>query len=236
MGRERGGRGARREGGKQEITQCCFVICSDESLDTDTCRVMDNVAQYMSIFFANLQHKIGRATVCMAVHSPASLCNTVRCTAPSVNSTFSLLPCSDPIGLTGGYGSSDGSWSNYTLYSSGVVNISADMYVEVTLDQVAPHVVGMAVSCCLLLFLLFVVVLGGGSVGRGTHPFPSLPLTLPLLPLPLPFTPSLHPFPSPLLFSPTPSPPPTLPLAPHPMATPGLSSLTVLYGSSCCGR
>ena len=145
---------------------------------------MDNVAQYMSIFFANLQHKIGRATVCMAVHSPASLCNTVRCTAPSTNSTFSLLPCSDPIGLTGGYGSSDGSWSNYTLYSSGIVNISADMYVEVTLDQVAPHVVGMAVSCfCCCCF-------------GGAGPTPSLPPSLPFSPTPSPCFPSSHHFPS----------------------------------------
>ena len=61
---------------------------------------MGNLAQYITVFIANLTSDPGTTPDCYADRH--SLCNNISCTEPATGQSFnfSLLPCDNPIGLS----------------------------------------------------------------------------------------------------------------------------------------
>ena len=61
---------------------------------------MGNLAQYITVFMANLTSDPGTTPDCYADRH--SLCNNISCTEPATGQSynFSLLPCNNPIGLS----------------------------------------------------------------------------------------------------------------------------------------
>lgn len=115
--------------------------------DSETCKVMDGVAQYMTVILGNVTHSATDRVNCQAVR--ASLCNTVLCTLPGrAGALYStaFLPCTDPIGYYTQY--VDHSIAdNVTLYESNSVTSAAlQLGLDVTLDQLGSNVIGYSVS------------------------------------------------------------------------------------------
>lgn len=109
--------------------------------ETATCHVMDRLAQYMLVFFANLTHDVRMMDECYADHSPSSLCNALICILPSqghsVNLTF--LPCSNPLGLHYQYVNLYNDTIRYaTIYRSRVIDIDPYTHVSLLLLQHDP--------------------------------------------------------------------------------------------------
>lgn len=116
---------------------------SDETSDSSTCRVMDNVGQYLSVFFSNFTQS---PITCRAVRGAPSLCNTVRCDSATLSTSTTLLACSNPIGLTRTF-SRNGDKNNITIFKSGSYNISRGVLGEYTLENLGSHTIGLEVSC-----------------------------------------------------------------------------------------
>lgn len=112
-----------------------------------TCQVMDRVAQYMTVFSANLTNSPRDTPICEAMRS--SLCNSLICTLPNNGGTFNytFLPCLNPVGVYGHLISRiEGYEKEFTTYSNLTVDLTSDHSVEFTLDQTKPNEVGFAVS------------------------------------------------------------------------------------------
>lgn len=109
---------------------------------TETCKVMDAIAQYMTVFFANATRSQGSPDdQCYADHGPSSLCNSIICNFPGHNLTANLQfrPCNNPVGLTFTY-HSNMSGENTTfqrfIFSDASIRISPSTFATLNLN---PH-------------------------------------------------------------------------------------------------
>ncbi len=83
----------------------CFFHCIVASMlnRTETCKVMDALAQYMTVFFANATRRPGSPEdECYADLGPSSLCNSIVCNflGHNISATLQFRPCNNPVGLT----------------------------------------------------------------------------------------------------------------------------------------
>lgn len=115
-------------------------------METATCRAVDRVAQYMTVFLGNLTNSQEHTASCRAIRP---FCNTFLCTLPNgagfYNSSF--LPCNNPIGFSIDVVDHLANISlNTTRYESGMFATTPYSSSELTLDQLGPGMVGFAVS------------------------------------------------------------------------------------------
>ena len=79
---------------------------------------MDDVAQYLTVFFADYNQQLATSNdACLVDHGPSALCNSVVCNLLVRNMFVSLAfrPCNNPVGL------------NFTYYSN---RRGEDMYIS----------------------------------------------------------------------------------------------------------
>lgn len=126
------------------ISALVYVGAVDNS--TDTCKTMNSVAQYLTVFLGNLTNSLERTPNCQA---RPPFCNSFFCQLPNragyYNNTF--LPCDNPVGFSTQVVDRLANISqNYTLYESGVFNATSYSSSELTLNQLGPGKVGFGVS------------------------------------------------------------------------------------------
>ena len=117
-----------------------------QDMDTPTCRAVDSVAQYMTVFLGNLTNSQEHTPSCRAVRP---FCNSFLCTLPNRAGFFnnSFLPCDNPIGFSSLVIDHLSNISqNITQYQSGPFMSTLYSSVDLTLDQLGPDMVGFAVS------------------------------------------------------------------------------------------
>ena len=116
-------------------------------METPTCRAVDNVAQYMTVFLGNLTHSQEHTASCRAVRP---YCNSFVCTLPNGGGFFnsSFLPCDNPIRFSSiVVDHLSNITMNITQYQSGPYTSTATSSVDITLDQLGPSLVGFEVIC-----------------------------------------------------------------------------------------
>jgi len=82
------------------------MIIIGQANGTETCRVMNDVAQYMTVFFAEVNQQLESfEDACLVDHRPLSLCNSITCNLLDRNLSLNIMfhPCNNPAGLNFSY-------------------------------------------------------------------------------------------------------------------------------------
>ena len=106
-----------------------------------TCRVMSNVAQYMTVFMANLTTDAGSTLDCFADRH--SLCNNIACAEPSTGQHFnySFQACESPTSFSTSHGFSDGSLVKGSYNKSQQILLFGKYEAHLTLNSLSEGLV-----------------------------------------------------------------------------------------------
>ena len=124
------------------VLPCPLSLSLPTEFLSPTCRVMSNVAQYMTVFMANLTTDAGSTLDCFADRH--SLCNNITCAEPSTGQHFnySFQACEGPISFSISRGFSDGSFVKGSMYNrSQQILLFGKYEAQLTLNSLSENLV-----------------------------------------------------------------------------------------------
>ena len=105
------------------VCVCCFAA----GIVTPTCKVMTNIAQYITVSLANLTNSADSTPDCNVDRK--SLCNNITCVLPTEERySFNFLPCQEPMAVNivqdfvGGESVSDEVFVESKMFNLGAVS------------------------------------------------------------------------------------------------------------------